>query len=85
MRGDAKPGDATSEGVHDQHHPMAAQKDGFNAEEIDTPDAVLRVSDERISEARRTKTPPDTDTTGLGAADGTSKPRGQRPADEFKI
>ena len=23
-----------------------AQKDGFNAEEIDTPDAVLRVSDE---------------------------------------
>ena len=25
---------------------MAAQKDGFNAEEIDTPDAVLRVSDE---------------------------------------
>jgi hypothetical protein len=25
---------------------MAAQKDGFNAEEIDTPDAVLRASDE---------------------------------------
>jgi hypothetical protein len=25
---------------------MAAQKDGFNVEEIDTPDAVLRVSDE---------------------------------------
>ena len=25
---------------------MAAQKDGFNAEEIDTPDAVLRVSGE---------------------------------------
>ena len=25
---------------------MAAQKDGFNAQEIDTPDAVLRVSDE---------------------------------------
>ena len=44
--GDAKPDDATSEDVHDQHHPMAAQKDGFNAEEIDTPDAVLRVSDE---------------------------------------
>src|ERR1700730_200159 len=46
MPGDAKPDDATSEDVHDQHHPMAAQKDGFNAEEIDTPDAVLRVSDE---------------------------------------
>src|SRR5260370_17043605 len=44
--GDAKSDDATSEDVHDQHHPMAAQKDGYNAEEIDTPDAVLRVSDE---------------------------------------
>jgi hypothetical protein len=44
--GDAKPDDATSEDVHDRHHSMAAQKDGFNAEEIDTPDAVLRVSDE---------------------------------------
>jgi hypothetical protein len=32
--GDAKPDDETSEDVHDQHHPMAAQKDGFNAESI---------------------------------------------------
>src|SRR5580693_1673953 len=44
--GDAKPDDATNENVHDQHHPMAAQKDGFDAEQIDTPDAVLRVSDD---------------------------------------
>src|ERR1700736_4975528 len=44
--GDAKPDDTTSEEIHAQHHPMAASKDGFNAEEIDTPDAVFRVSDE---------------------------------------
>jgi hypothetical protein len=44
--GDAEPDDATSEDVHDQHHPMAAQEDGFNAEQIDTPDTVLSVRDE---------------------------------------
>jgi hypothetical protein len=32
--------------VHDQHDPVAAQDDRFNAEQIDTPDTVLRLSDE---------------------------------------
>src|SRR6201988_4311553 len=43
---DAEPNDSTSEDVHDQHHPMAPHEDRFNAEQIDTPDAVLGVSDE---------------------------------------
>jgi hypothetical protein len=42
----AKPNDSTSEDVHDQHHPVAAQEYRFNAEQIDTPDAVPRVSDQ---------------------------------------
>jgi hypothetical protein len=40
---DAEPNDSTSEDVHDQHHPMAPHEDRFNAEQIDTPDAVLGV------------------------------------------
>jgi hypothetical protein len=42
---DAESNDSTSEDVHDQHHPMAPHEDRFNAEQIDTPDAVLGVSD----------------------------------------
>jgi hypothetical protein len=42
---DAEPNDSTSEDVHDQHHPMAPHMYRFNAEQIDTPDAVLGVSD----------------------------------------
>ena len=41
---DAEPNGSTSEDVHDQHHPMAPHEDRFNAEQIDTPDAVLGVS-----------------------------------------
>ena len=47
---DAEPNDSTSEDVHDQHHPMAPHEDRFNAEQIDTPDAVLGVSDESYRE-----------------------------------
>jgi hypothetical protein len=38
--------DPTGEDVHDQQDPMAAQDDRFNAEQIDAPDAVLRLSDQ---------------------------------------
>jgi hypothetical protein len=44
--GDAKPDDTTGKDIHDQHDPMAAQDDGFNTEQVDTPDPVLRLSDE---------------------------------------
>jgi hypothetical protein len=46
MWGRRRTHDSTSEDVHDQHHPMAPHEDRFNAEQIDTPDAVLGVSDE---------------------------------------
>ena len=46
-RGDAKADDTTGEDVHDQQHPMAAQDDRFNAEQIDTPNAVFCLSDKR--------------------------------------
>jgi hypothetical protein len=42
-RGDAKADDAASEDVHDQHHPMAAHEDGFNAEQIDTPEGTVKL------------------------------------------
>src|SRR5262245_48234250 len=45
-RGDAKADDAASEDIHDQHHPMAAQQDRFNAEQISTPETVLEVANE---------------------------------------
>jgi hypothetical protein len=38
---------ATRELVHDHEHPVAAEHDGFAAEEVDAPQAVCRVSDER--------------------------------------
>ena len=69
---DANPDDATSEDIHDQHHPMAAQEDGFNAEQIDTPEAVLGVSDER--QPRRT----------IGARLG-SKVFGKHAADDIFV
>ena len=34
---DAEANNAPSEDIHDEHHPMAAQKDGFAAKEIDAP------------------------------------------------
>jgi len=44
-RGDSKADDTTGEDVHDQQDPMAAQDDRFNAEQIDTPDTIFRLSD----------------------------------------
>ena len=44
-RGDSKADDATGEDVHDQQHPMAAQDDRFNAEQIDAPDTIFCLSD----------------------------------------
>ena len=44
---DAKADDAAGEHVHDQHHPMAAQEDRFAAEQVDAPEAVLGLRDER--------------------------------------
>ena len=43
---DAKADDTTGEDVHDEQDPMASQDDLFNAKQIDTPDAVLRLSDQ---------------------------------------
>jgi hypothetical protein len=45
--GDAKADDTTGEDVHDQQDPMAAQDDRFNAKQIDTPDTVFCLSDDR--------------------------------------
>ena len=44
--GDAEADNAASEDVYDEQHPMAAQQDGFNPEQIGTPEAVLEVANE---------------------------------------
>jgi len=44
--GDAEADNAASEDVHDEQHPMAAQQDGFNPEQIGTPETVLEVANE---------------------------------------
>ena len=41
-----KANDAPGELVHDHEHPVALQQDGFTAEEVSTPEAVLRVAEE---------------------------------------
>lgn len=43
---DAKTDDAAGEHVHDYQHPVTAQEDGFAAEQVDAPQAVLDVPDE---------------------------------------
>src|ERR1700730_8143986 len=45
-RSTPKPNQATRVHVHDQQHPMTMQKDGFAAEQVDAPEAILHVSDE---------------------------------------
>ena len=39
--------DAASELIHDDHYPMALEDQRFTTKEIDTPEAVLGVSEER--------------------------------------
>ena len=43
---DTEADDAAGEHVHDDQHPVAAQQDGFAAEQVDAPQAVLDVPDE---------------------------------------
>ena len=43
---DAKTDDAAGEHVHDQQHPVTAQKDRFAAEQVDAPEAILGLRDE---------------------------------------
>ena len=44
---DAESDDATRELVHDHEHPVALEHDGLTAKEVDAPETVGRVSDER--------------------------------------
>jgi len=39
--------EATSELIHDDEHPIAPQHEGFAAKEVDAPEAVSGVSDQR--------------------------------------
>ncbi|MCK7499520.1 MAG: hypothetical protein MZW92_60830 [Comamonadaceae bacterium] len=45
-RSTPKPIDAAREHIHDQQHPVATQENRFAAEQVDTPEAILRVRDE---------------------------------------
>jgi hypothetical protein len=44
---DAEAGEPAREEIHDQHDPVALEHNRFTSEQIDTPQAVLHVSDER--------------------------------------
>ena len=46
MRLDTEADDPAAKDIHDQHHPMAAQQDRFDTEQIDAPQAVLGVANE---------------------------------------
>ena len=51
---DTQADDAARELVHDHEYPVALQKNGFTAKQVNTPEAVLRVSEE--GQPRRTAT-----------------------------